>query len=55
MAYTVKAVAEFAGISIRALHHYDEIGLLNPEDTSPAGYRLYSDSGPRASAGNPLL
>jgi DNA-binding transcriptional MerR regulator len=43
MAYTVKAVAALAGISVRALHHYDEIGLLRPAATSPAGYRLYDD------------
>jgi len=42
--YTVKAVAEFAGVSIRTLHHYDEIGLLKPDGTSRSGYRLYSDS-----------
>ncbi|HWI61065.1 MAG TPA: MerR family transcriptional regulator [Symbiobacteriaceae bacterium] len=44
MAYTVKAVAELAGISIRTLHHYDEIGLLKPAQTSASGYRLYTDS-----------
>jgi DNA-binding transcriptional MerR regulator len=42
MVYTVKAVAEIAGVSIRTLHHYDEIGLLRPASASPAGYRLYS-------------
>jgi MerR family transcriptional regulator, thiopeptide resistance regulator len=40
--YTVGAVAELAGVSVRTLHHYDEIGLLEPSDRSPAGYRLYS-------------
>ncbi|HWI52652.1 MAG TPA: MerR family transcriptional regulator [Symbiobacteriaceae bacterium] len=44
MAYTVKAVAELAGISIRTLHHYDEIGLLKPAQTSASGYRLYTDA-----------
>jgi DNA-binding transcriptional MerR regulator len=44
VAYTVKAVAEFAGVSIRAIHHYDKIGLLVPAGTSPSGYRLYSES-----------
>lgn len=43
MAYTVKAVADLAGISIRALHHYDRIGLLKPTSASPAGYRLYTE------------
>lgn len=32
-----------AGISVRMLHHYDKIGLLDPESVSAAGYRLYSD------------
>ncbi|GAA4930326.1 DNA-binding transcriptional MerR regulator [Nonomuraea thailandensis] len=40
--HTVGAVAELAGISVRALHHYDEIGLLEPSERSAAGYRLYS-------------
>lgn len=44
MPYTVKAVADLAGLSVRALHHYDAIGLLRPASASPAGYRLY---GPR--------
>ena len=43
MAYTVKVVAQIAGVSVRTLHHYDEIGLLKPASTSAAGYRLYAD------------
>jgi DNA-binding transcriptional MerR regulator len=43
VAYTVKAVAELAGISIRTLHHYDEIGLLKPAQVTAAGYRLYTE------------
>ncbi|MGL4772217.1 MAG: MerR family transcriptional regulator [Clostridium sp.] len=43
MSYKIKEVAELVGISVRTLHHYDEIGLLEPEKTSPAGYRLYTD------------
>ncbi|MBS4210072.1 MerR family transcriptional regulator [Bacillus sp. FJAT-50079] len=39
----VKEVADLVGISVRTLHHYDEIGLLAPEKTTEAGYRLYSD------------
>jgi DNA-binding transcriptional MerR regulator len=39
---TVGEVSELAGISVRALHHYDEIGLLSPSERSYAGYRLYS-------------
>jgi DNA-binding transcriptional MerR regulator len=44
MAYTVKAVADLAGISVRTLHHYDEIGLLKPAQVSASGYRLYTET-----------
>lgn len=44
MGYTVKAVADMASISVRALHHYDHIGLLRPAAVSPSGYRLYADA-----------
>ena len=44
MVYTVKAVADLASVSIRALHHYDHIGLLRPASVSPAGYRLYTET-----------
>jgi MerR family transcriptional regulator, thiopeptide resistance regulator len=39
----VGEVAEATGLTIRTLHHYDEIGLLVPSERSGAGYRLYSD------------
>lgn len=39
----VKEVADLVGISVRTLHHYDEIGLLIPEETTEAGYRIYSN------------
>lgn len=39
----VKEIADLVGISVRTLHHYDEIGLLIPEETTDAGYRIYSD------------
>lgn len=42
--YTVGTIAELTGVSIRTLHHYDEIGLLQPSARSVAGYRLYSDT-----------
>lgn len=41
--YQVKEVAALAGVSVRALHHYDEIGLLVPSARTAAGYRLYDD------------
>ncbi|PPA70756.1 MerR family transcriptional regulator [Jeotgalibacillus proteolyticus] len=43
MAYKVKEVANLVGISVRTLHHYDEIDLLKPDQISEAGYRLYSE------------
>jgi DNA-binding transcriptional MerR regulator len=43
MPYMVKEIAAMVGISIRTLHHYDQIGLLKPESVSQAGYRLYTD------------
>ena len=44
MAFTVSQVARVAGVSVRALHHYDEIGLLRPSGRSEAGYRLYDQA-----------
>jgi DNA-binding transcriptional MerR regulator len=41
--YRVGDVTRIAGISVRTLHHYDEIGLLVPTARSDAGYRLYDD------------
>lgn len=40
---TVKEVSKLTGVSIRALHHYDAIGLLRPAQTTESGYRLYDD------------
>lgn len=41
--YTVHQVARLAGISIRTLHYYDEIGLLSPADRTESQYRLYGE------------
>ena len=41
---TVHEVSEMTGVSIRALHHYDRIGLLHATRTTDAGYRLYDDA-----------
>ncbi|MBP2471262.1 DNA-binding transcriptional MerR regulator [Crossiella equi] len=41
MSHTVGQVSRFAGVTVRTLHHYDEIGLLCPSGRSPAGYRRY--------------
>lgn len=38
---TVGEVSKLAGVTVRTLHHYDEIALLSPSGRSEAGYRLY--------------
>jgi DNA-binding transcriptional MerR regulator len=42
MAWTVGEVARLAQVSVRTLHHYEAIGLLQPSGRSAAGYRLYT-------------
>ncbi len=42
MEYTVKQIAEIAGISTRTLRYYDKIGLLKPAHINSAGYRIYT-------------
>ncbi|WP_225837679.1 MerR family transcriptional regulator [Streptomyces sp. NK08204] len=44
MSYSVGEVAGFAGVTVRALHHYDEIGLLVPGERTHAGHRRYGDA-----------
>lgn len=41
--YTVKQLSDLAGISIRTLHYYDEIGLLKPSVVGENSYRYYGD------------
>lgn len=41
-ALTVGQVAEQFGVTVRTLHHYDEIGLVAPHRTA-SGYRVYTD------------
>ncbi len=41
MAYTIKEIADLAGITTRTLRYYDEIGLLKPAGTGRNGYRFY--------------
>lgn len=43
-ALSVGRVAELAGVTVRTLHHYDEIGLLRPGGRSRAGHRRYDDT-----------
>ncbi len=44
MEYTVKKLAELAGVSSRTLRYYDEIGLLKPERINSSGYRIYGQN-----------
>jgi len=44
MVYTVKQLADLAGVSVRTLHYYDEIGLLPPARGSGNGYRYYGEA-----------
>ncbi len=41
MVYTVKQLANIAGVSTRTLHYYDQIGLLTPSSYGENGYRYY--------------
>ena len=41
--YLPHEFAKRAGVTIRALHHYDRLGLLKPSGRTTAGYRVYSD------------
>ena len=41
---TISQVAKLAGVSIRTLQYYDEIGLLKPSELTPTGYRLYNET-----------
>ncbi|NJP91641.1 MerR family transcriptional regulator [Nonomuraea sp. FMUSA5-5] len=43
MSFSVGQVARLAGITVRTLHHYDEIGLLTPGERTHSGYRRYTD------------
>jgi len=44
MAYTVKKLAQLAGVSVRTLHYYDRIGLLKPAFLTAGGYRQYGET-----------
>jgi DNA-binding transcriptional MerR regulator len=43
-AWKVGELANRTGLSVRALHHYDEIGLLTPSLRTPSGHRLYQQA-----------
>ncbi|MET3879261.1 DNA-binding transcriptional MerR regulator [Chitinophaga sp. OAE865] len=42
--YAVNKLAKLAGVSVRTLHYYDQIGLLTPSVRTAAGYRLYGEA-----------
>ena len=42
MQLKIGELARRTGLTVRTLHHYDDIGLLRPSGRSPAGYRLYN-------------
>lgn len=37
----VGELADAGGVTVRALHHYEAVGLVTPTDRTEAGYRLY--------------
>ncbi|WP_394825649.1 MerR family transcriptional regulator [Pendulispora albinea] len=41
--YKIGQLARLAHISVRALHHYDDIDLVRPSGRSESGYRLYTE------------
>ena len=44
MLLKIGELAKRTGLTVRALHHYDAIGLLSPSARSDAGYRLYNEA-----------
>ena len=43
MKYTIKKLAELAGISTRTLRYYDQINLLKPNEVNENNYRIYDE------------
>lgn len=41
--YKASEFARLTGMTVRTLHHYDSLGLLNPSGRTAAGYRLYGE------------
>lgn len=44
MAFTVGELSKLTGVTVRTLHHYDEIGLCRPSQRTATGYRLYDEA-----------
>ena len=43
MEYTIHKLANLSGVTVRTLHHYDQIGLLCPMRMGSNGYRIYGE------------
>ena len=44
MRLSIGSLSRLSGVSVRALHHYDQIGLLQPSEVARSGYRYYDDA-----------
>lgn len=44
MRHSIGSLSKLSGVSIRALHHYDQLGLLRPSEIAESGYRYYDDA-----------
>ena len=44
MRHSIGSLSKLSGVSIRALHHYDQLGLLQPSEVAESGYRYYDDA-----------
>ena len=44
MRHSIGSLSKLSGVSIRALHHYGQIGLLQPSEVAESGYRYYDDA-----------
>ena len=44
MRHSIGSLSKLSGVSIRALRHYDQIGLLQPSEVAGSGYRYYDDA-----------
>jgi DNA-binding transcriptional MerR regulator len=45
--WRIGELADAAGLTVRTLHHYDQIGLLRPSQRNAGGHRLYSEADAR--------
>ena len=41
--WKVGELAKATGLTVRALHHYDDFGLLVPTERTDAGHRVYAE------------